>query len=480
MTESSPSGSGPLFPVAPAPDGYLQIRGGVGGIRFQLEELMAGAAELDALATELSAVEIGVRRVWEDLCPYQYDPRSSGTAALIAVGDGGQALRAVREEIQHISGQLRASHREYEAAEARASLGLSTGLSAPLLLPELLTDSGLTGFVNRDAAEALAGNVPVTLGLLLGLSPWRLAALLAADLAAGRQVSAVGPLIRSLAAGSFPILLPRPVKATKGDTADVRADTTPAGLLGMARALDAQGEGQIEVLQMEHGGRTAFVVVIPGTQKGHPPGGSNPLDEAGIAEGLGYGSEHMSAAIRSALQQAGAEAHDQVVAVGYSQGGIHAMNLSRDRAFLAEYDLKYVLTAGSPVGGITAEPGISALHLEHRQDWVPGSDGVPNPDTKDRVTVSLTNRVLTAPGESAGLGPGHDLGNYVDGARAVSASTDPSLVASTAVLAGVVGAGGAGTATRFSLNREPKAPAKASRSDPRPALREDVRPAGGR
>ena len=248
----------------------------------------------------------------------------------------------------------------------------------------------------------------------------------------------------------------------------------------MISRLEEQGEGQIEVVQVDNGGRRAFMVIIPGTQKGHPPGGNNPLDEAGIAEGLGYGSEYMSAAIRSALRQAGAEAHDQVVAVGYSQGGIHAMNLSRDQAFLAEYDLKYVLTAGSPVGGITAEPGISTLHLEHRQDWVPGSDGVPSPDTKDRVTVSLTNRVLTEPGEEAGLGPGHNLGNYEDGARAVSASADPSLVASTAVLAGVVGAGGAGTATRFSLNREPKAPAKASRPDPRPARQQDVRPAGGR
>ena len=92
----------------------------------------------------------------------------------------------------------------------------------------------------------------------------------------------------------------------------------------------------------------------------------------------------------SALHQAGAVKGDQVVAVGYSQGGAHAMNLSSDKAFLAEFDLKYVLTAGSPVGGITPQPGITSLHLEHRQDWVPGSDGTPNPDTRDRVTVTLT------------------------------------------------------------------------------------------
>ena len=68
------------------------------------------------------------------------------------------------------------------------------------------------------------------------------------------------------------------------------------------------------------------------------------------------------------------------------------MNLSQDKAFLADYDLKFVLTAGSPVGGIEPGAGISSLHLEHEQDWVPGADGLPNPDTRDRVTVTLTTR----------------------------------------------------------------------------------------
>ena len=46
-----------------------------------------------------------------------------------------------------------------------------------------------------------------------------------------------------------------------------------------------------------------------------------------------------------------------MVAVGYSQGGIHAMNLAADELFLNEYDMKYVLTAGSPVGGIVPAAG---------------------------------------------------------------------------------------------------------------------------
>jgi hypothetical protein len=212
--------------------------------------------------------------------------------------------------------------------------------------------------------------------------------------------------------------------------------------------------GRIEVIKVDGGSRPAWVVVIPGTQQGALPEGTNPFDPAGIAEALGYDSASTAEAIREALRQAGAEAGDQLVAVGYSQGGIHAMNLSKDRAVLAEYDLKFVLTAGSPVGGISPEPGIRSLHLEHEQDWVPGADGQANPDTRDRVTVTLTNPLAVPPLQDVGLGPGHRLENYADGAALVSESRDNTLQDSTAALAAVVGTGGAVTVTRFSLRRE--------------------------
>jgi hypothetical protein len=145
------------------------------------------------------------------------------------------------------------------------------------------------------------------------------------------------------------------------------------------------------------------------------------------------------------------------VAVGYSQGGIHTMNMAADPRFLEDYDLRYVLTAGSPVAGISPAPGVQSLHLEHREDWVPGTDGAPNPETKERVTVGLTQTPRALEGEGI-LGPGHTLDTYQDGARLVSASSDPSLAASTAALGAVLGAGGTATATRFSLSRT-KAPA---------------------
>ncbi|WLQ07936.1 hypothetical protein [Arthrobacter oryzae] len=453
MAEATPSGSGgPLGPLELATEGTMRIRGGVGGIRFQLEELMAGVAELDGMADELATIEVGVRRIWEELCPYQYEPRPSGTAALIAVGEGCQSVRAVREALQRLGDQVRASHRDYERAESLSVAGFRLPQDGWNFLPLLFVDLTRANYPSRDAAEALA--LPVAIGLLTTMAKEDLARAMAAELAAGRYMSATGPVLRRLAENHFPQLKPRPVTAVEELTRDVDVDTSPAGLLARLRELDADGHGTIEVVQVENGGRKAFIVIVPGTQPTDPPGGVNPLDEAGIVEALGYGSEQLNAAVASALRQAGASKGDQVVAVGYSQGGAHAMNLSSDKAFLAEFDLKYVLTAGSPVGGITPAAGITSLHLEHRQDWVPGSDGIPNADTRDRVTVTLTDRVVTPDGKDPGLGPGHNLENYEAAARTVAASGDPSLVANTAVLAGVVGVGGAATATRFAVNRE--------------------------
>ncbi|MDQ0616082.1 hypothetical protein [Arthrobacter globiformis] len=467
MSEAARGGSGgQLRPVEPASNGVLSVRGGVGGISFQLEELDSGARELDVLARDLVAVELGIYRVWEAMGSFQRDDPVSGAEALTAVWEGRRSVAAAREELERLAGGVRACQLGYSAAETANQLLMQLHLDASWLWGRQVVDLGLTRDwrPNTASTEAIASSDPLVAGTILAallgvrLSPLDAAVKMA--LASGTTGSSIPALARLLLDRVLPELRPRPVRALKAGAADIDLDASPAGLLARAGEMEDAGPGQIEVIQTSSGGRDAFIVIIPGTQPGNT-GGPNPFDEAGIGEALGYGSEYTAAAIRAALHQAGAEAGDQVVAVGYSQGGIHAMNLSQDKAFLAEYNLKYVLTAGSPVGAITPEPGVSSLHLEHRQDWVPGGDGLPNPDTRDRVTVTLNGLVGTPPGEDSGLGPGHRLTNYEAGARAVSASPDPSLVASTAALAGVVGAGGTARATRFQLVRAPKPPAPA-------------------
>jgi hypothetical protein len=422
MAEVVPSGSGPIRVFSPPDDGILTIRGGVGGISFQLEELAAGAKKLDDLAGALSELEVEVRRIWEDLVPFQNLPRWSGTVALGAVGESGRSVQAVRTELQRISGQVRACTEEYEVAEAFAATTRTVGIWDLGTELESHADFWRTGVLSRQALEDMTTGVgPAT------------------------------PILTALVEGAFPGMRPRPLEVRREERIPIDLDPSPAGLLARIQLIDERGGGFVEVIEIENGGQKVYVVVIPGTQLDGVD--ENPFGLNGIVEGVGNASANVNVAIREALKEAGAERGAPVVGVGYSQGGIHAMNLAANEDFLDEYNLKYVLTAGSPVAGITPGSDVSTLHLEHRADWVPGTDGAANRDTKNQVTATMTNDLYLQTGERVGIGPGHQLAGYQDGARLVSASNDPSLVASTAALGAVIGAGGAATATRFSLTR---------------------------
>jgi hypothetical protein len=441
MAELTPSGSGgPIRVSGPADDGTLTIRGGVGGISFQLEELEGGAEKLDDLAGKLAGIEVEVRRIWEDLTPFQDLPRWTGTRARIAVGEAERSVQVVRAELQRISSQVRACRHEYEMAEWLA--GAARGLGVPNVEGELErhADFWRTGFLSRSAVENLIGNAVF-----------------------------VSPFVKTLVDAVIPAARPRPVEVTKEESIPIVLDTSPSGLLERVRVIDERGAGYIEVIEIDNGGRRAYVVVIPGTQLHDGAVGTNPFDLGGIVEGVGDSSESVNKAVREALEAAGARRGDPVVGVGYSQGGIHAMNLAGSGDFLKEYDLQYVLTAGSPVAHITPKPEVTSLHLEHRTDWVPGADGAPNRDARSQVTVTMTNDLYVQTGEDVGIGPGHQLDSYQDGARLVSASSDPSLVASTAALGAILGTGGAATATRFSLSRtQAPAPAPAPSGSQKP------------
>ncbi|MDQ0029998.1 hypothetical protein [Arthrobacter bambusae] len=447
MAEVAPiGGGGPPRPRAPEPDGTLRIRGGVGGIHFQFEELHAGAAALDGLALQLQAIEVEAEAVRVALFPHQASSYASGSRAIIAVGESGREIGRVREQLQRISDGVRASHREYEFAESHMAIRLRMGLG----MPDLGNGPNRLDLGARGVTEGIVQDLSRILASMMGLPP--AAANLAGAIAGP---SDAGAMVRAIVAiPAFAFLRPRPISVSKGETATKSVDLSAAGMLRELGHVAAASEGEIEVVQVDKEGERAWVVLIPGTQPGNPPGGRNPLDEAGIAEALGYNSTETSKAIRQALHQAGAAAGETVVAVGHSQGGIHAMNLAQDKAFLAEYNLRFVVTAGSPVGGITPQTGIGSLHLEHEHDWVPGAEGKANPDTKDRVTVTMTNPVILEPGENPGIGLAHKLSGYEEGAKLVQRSSDPSLAASTATLAGMLGVGGVAKASRFKLTRE--------------------------
>lgn len=416
-------GDGRGWITSPTADGYLRVRGGVGSIRFQLEELADGAQKLDELAAEMESVEAELRLVADDLRQYQEIPIASGRPALAAVAEAARAIATVRMEVQRLGVQVRASKRDYEAAEVVAAAARLAGIQSLEAVLESHGDFWRTGFLNGYALERIAAPAVVAI-----------------------------PLLKALVQSTSPAAEARAIRVRQEERVPIHLDPTPAGLLERVRLIDQRGSGFIEVLEIPNGGGTAFVVVIPGTQLDDAGAGSNPFGLRGIVDGIAA-SGNVTTAVMEALQAAGAQRGAPVVGVGYSQGGIHAMNLAADEAFISKYDLKYVLTAGSPVSGITPAPEVSTLHLEHRSDWVPGTDGGPNRDTRNQVTATMTNDLFVQTGADAGIGPGHALAGYQEGARLIAASRDASLVGSTAVLAGALGVGGAATATRFSLTR---------------------------
>lgn len=469
-------------PVPSEPDGALSVRGGLGGIRFQHEELVQGAAALDGLANDLSELEREERAIWDQLCLSErgsrtYESRVSCELALEAIRVSWQSVARVRDELARIASDIRSSYWDYEAAEAWAASALGRASDASRWL-EMSGGSGTARFSLRDSTESLVTGLSLLLGFPQGPGALAFAAAFAqASVKGGSRQALVRNTIQWIVespAGAD--LRSRPIHVHPGRSTEEMVDASPSGILERLQRLGETTDGEIEVVQMDNKGGKSWIVIIPGTQTSQPTGGANPFDPGGIADGLGYGSQATAAAIHEALLEAGAKAGEQVAVAGYSQGGIHAMNLSQDKAFLADFDVKFVLTAGSPVGGIESAPGVSSLHLEHEHDVVPGADGLSNPDMKDRVTVTMSNPLSIPAAQEFGLGPGHKLSGYITGAEAVEESAAPSLVASTAALAGVVGVGGPGRVTRFRLEREPKP----SRPAETRADHSHIRPQGGR
>ncbi|MFJ4229603.1 hypothetical protein ACIPYV_18705, partial [Paenarthrobacter nicotinovorans] len=112
MADAAPIGAGAApRPSPPPPDGSLRIQGGVGGISFQLEELVRGADHLDAMVGQLLGIEEEARRVQDALVPYLPDSFESGCLAIDEVAESRKDVGRLRQALGDVSASVRASHR---------------------------------------------------------------------------------------------------------------------------------------------------------------------------------------------------------------------------------------------------------------------------------------------------------------------------------------------------------------------------------
>lgn len=247
-------------------------------------------------------------------------------------------------------------------------------------------------------------------------------------------------------------------------------------LLELQNIAELEPPGSILISTVQGNTKPTHIVTIPGTQTsalkpetnirkiaGDIPEGmiaQNPWEFAGIAEGMGFGSQHVSVAVSQALTEVGAKPGDDIVLSGYSQGGIHAANLSGDTRITDTYNVAYLVTAGSPVALAAVPKQTKALHLEDRDDMVPGTDGSKNPSSINRVTVYFDGPDPDLNLKTNGFGPAHKLENYRDHGRELLSSTDPSVAKSTAELSALLAGSGALRVRSFGLRRVVNDPEK--------------------
>lgn len=179
-----------------------------------------------------------------------------------------------------------------------------------------------------------------------------------------------------------------------------RALPTPVDMrsaLGAVSALDADSTLSIQKIVKDDGTPT-WVVAIPGTQiwPTNLRTVFNMTSNYDLADDdLAVRAQADSArATIAAMRQAGIDPGDDVVLVGHSQGGMVATTVAA--ASIGTYNVRHVVTAGSPVSHHGLPPGIKATHIETQGEGVSDTDGDENPATPDQVTV--TGVLLAADG----------------------------------------------------------------------------------
>lgn len=432
-------------PAAGGSDGGTYVvRGGAAGLLVQYEDLVRVAGRLESATGRLRQVEERVTDLW-----LRFSALGVGSASAhrvtVRMLEARHALRASAAAVDELADGVRGSARAYAEAEGRVRGRILHGVN-PWFAPGVYPRAG--GFPTLQQAETgLASPVSET-AMHAGLG-----------------------LITATGLGKL-----RPVDVTTlpGKTETVRAEGTAAWILGRSDVLKRENDpGVIEVIQtVGADGEPTFVVTLPGTQGiGISEDSENPFDVLGVLEPTVEDSRYVTAGVAEALRRAGAEAGDAVILSGYSQGGGHAAHVAVNLTEESDYEVVFLLTAGSPTGGTDLPPGLAALHLEHVQDWVPGIDGKQNPDTRDRVTMTLTDPVAIPEGEDAGLGPAHRLDNYREGAARADASDDASLKAALGSLGTAIAAGSIATRHLYRFTREklPRRPVRVVPPGPTPS-----------
>ncbi|QCP04618.1 hypothetical protein [Brevibacterium sp. CS2] len=173
-----------------------------------------------------------------------------------------------------------------------------------------------------------------------------------------------------------------------------RPARAPAGLPELfARTLAGhrgRDNGRVQIERIRGAdGAVRWIVYVPATTDWSARTGKNSTDLTTNVEGVAGHDTAMRETVRQAVAEAGIGADEEVMLVGYSQGGITAASLAADPAFRNSVSVTALLTVASPVSDFDIPDGISTLSIEHEQDLVPDLDGGENPDRPHWTTITV-------------------------------------------------------------------------------------------
>jgi hypothetical protein len=354
--------------------GGVVVTGGADGIAAHVEDLLGLAALLRTTGTELDdeLADLGATGFeWALLTTGSVDP--AGAAAIRA--DRSALAGLLRGSAAHsafLAFELVAAAASYEAAEQRV------GTSFLQRLGETLWSVGSP--VPPDLVAAVT-HVPESELSPLNAVPRGLARVLPDGHAVlhdlGTDYGAAG------------VLPPRALS-------DLIIDLS-------ARNQGRPGEISVSVVAGADGRRRA-IVDIPGTKSWIPAPVPDVTSVGTDVIAIAGRTTSYERGIFAALDDAGIDAHTDVMLVGHSEGGIVAVDAARDAATSGRYRITHVVTAGSPVGVLAKDlpADVQLLSLENDADIVPRLDGAPNPDRPNVTTVRVDN-------DHGSVGANHDL-----------------------------------------------------------------------
>ncbi|MGC4175416.1 hypothetical protein [Demequina sp.] len=414
--------------------------GGAGGERAVTEDLEWAVSALRAAADHVASarLEVARRRAAMEL---SHSVGHAGASAALASLAFGPAAR-VEAELDDTASRLAKVTHAYLDAERRARQKV-TRIEAVVEAGEDLRGRGMwlgqvalagVAAVSTPGTALIAtGNGGAITGLLPDDAP-PTTGTLTRDSVEGTlsfaQYAVVVALLARVAAALEGWLGEPGFFAAHGSVVDAQPAASVEDVMHRLRETELVNDGSIRIERWtDQSDVTHRIVYLPGTEDWLFWDG-NPVDvEADLAL-MARQMPQMADLVAAALVADGADPNEPVLLAGHSLGGILATALAANPDFTRRFNVRALVTAGSPVGRITVPSTVSALHLEGTRDIVPGLDGKPNPDTPTRVTVHHDARRSELPelaGEGTSIGSAHHLDTYGQTARLV----DEGLTEST-------------------------------------------------